>query len=337
MEFKSRKQNIRNWCIENDFTELLDRWDYEKNEKSPEDVYNLSGSYWIKCKDHPEHSSLHYLDNIVKRKKIPECSICNSFGVWCEEHSREDLLRRWDYEKNKVTPYEIAKGSFKKYWFKCPKGIHESDLKPINNIVKQYGTSLCEGCNSFGQWGIDNICSDFIEKYWSDKNTVNPFRIARRSNKKIWIKCQEKKYHPDYQVSCANFAKGTRCPYCRGLKVAKEDSLGYLYPKSLECWVEKKTTPFDYTPNSNKKVYWNCEKHGQYKRSIIGQVEADFVCPQCRKHMTESKLERKVSEYIERLYRDIKHEYDCTIIPVNPETGRKLPFDNEIVPLKLII
>src|SRR5437870_1816828 len=31
------------------------------------------------------------------------------------------------------------------------------------------------------------------------------------------------------------------------------------------------------------------------------------------------------------------HEFDCSIIPISPRTGYKLPFDNEIGELKLII
>ena len=43
-------------------------------------------------------------------------------------------------------------------------------------------------CNSFAYWGIDNICDDFLEKYWDyERNTVDPWNVAYGSNKKVWI------------------------------------------------------------------------------------------------------------------------------------------------------
>lgn len=338
--FKSGKkygESIYDWCVRIGFTELLERWDTEKNGCTPKEVTSTKKSYWFKCENGLHDSELRSMTTIAVNHKVPGCSVCNSFGVWCENHARMDLLKRWDYEKNNCTPYEVSHASEKKYWFKCPRGLHPSEAKAINNVIGKFGSSKCVMCQSFAQWGEDELGQDFLEKYWSDKNESDPWKIYHGSQKKIWIKCQEKEYHPDYETTCASFSNGHRCPYCHGFKVAKEDSLGYKYPESIKLWVEKKTTPYDYMPSSNKKVYWNCEKHGQYKRAVIDEVEAGFVCPKCRKEMAESKLQKKVREYIESLYDDIRHEYSCTIVPINPKTNYKLPFDNEIVPLKLII
>ena len=144
-----------------------------------------------------------------------KCRRCNSFGCWCIDNDEMDLLKRWDCEKNKISPFDIDYSSSKKYYFKCRKNKHDSELKYISNIIKQPNSRLCIGCHSFGQWGIDNIDPDFINKYWSDKNTINPFEITHRSTKKVWIKCQDINYHEDYIIACANFVKGEGCPYCK--------------------------------------------------------------------------------------------------------------------------
>ena len=52
-----------------------------------------------------------------------------SFAEWCKDNGHEDWLSLWDYELNDVKPDEVAYKSGKKYWFKCPRGIHESELK----------------------------------------------------------------------------------------------------------------------------------------------------------------------------------------------------------------
>lgn len=48
-----------------------------------------------------------------------------SFYDWCMENGRESLLSEWEYNKNyPLTPYNCARGTSKKVWWKCEKG-HE--------------------------------------------------------------------------------------------------------------------------------------------------------------------------------------------------------------------
>lgn len=332
-----RGESFFDWCQRTDNQSFLMQWDYKLNKENPEDIYKTNNDgHYFKCNNgHDSYKCI--VRDVVHHKKIPECPICNSFGLWCEKNGRNDLLDRWDYDLNKCTPYDVSISSTFKKYFKCPKGIHKSELKSLDNIRKQYGSCQCIQCNSIGQFGIDNVDPDFLGKYVSEKNTFDLMQIHRRSMKKIWIKCQDTDYHQDYEITASNFAAGKRCPYCSKKKLDKKDSLGYLYPQAFDFWVEKKTTPYDYFPKSNKKVYWNCSVHGQYKRRICDMVKSDFMCPQCVKGSSQSRLQRKVSDYISSLFSDVRHEYDCTIIAINPETNYKLPYDNEIVDLKLII
>lgn len=333
-----RNQTLEQWCIENNNEDILKRWDYEKNPTPPSKIINFHNiAPYFKCENNIHDSEVKTLGNVIKYNKVPGCKICSSFGIWCEKHNRFDLLKRWDYEKNILTPYDISVSTTKKYYFKCPKGIHESELKDINNIRKQFHSGRCVSCASIGQFGIDYIDKDFINKYWSDKNIKNPMVVNRNSNSKIWIKCQDVDYHEDYEVTCSNFITGKRCPYCAKKKIHPKESLGGLYPQCYEYWVQKKTTPLDYLPMSNKLVYWKCDKHGEYRRKICDMVNADFVCPKCRREEKESKLQKKVHEYLSSLGYTIKTEYDCSLIPINPNTNYPLPFDNEVVELKLII
>lgn len=58
-----------------------------------------------------------------------------SFKQWCEDNNRQDLLDRWDYEKTGFAPEDITFASAKPVYFKCPKGIHESEKKRVNTIT----------------------------------------------------------------------------------------------------------------------------------------------------------------------------------------------------------
>lgn len=329
------------WCINNNHSDFLNRWDYDLNKIDPKDVSASSiDKYYFICpnKEHP--SQLHSLSDIKRHEKIPQCKICNSFGYWCEHNNRPDLLKRWDYNLNKKTPYEVSIATKFDQYFLCPKGIHKSELKNLNNLRKQYGSSRCYQCDSIGQFGIDNISKNFIKEYWSDKNDTNPFDINKFSNKKIWINCQNKDYHQDYEISTTNFRKGERCPYCASKKIHILDSLGTLFEKSIKAWSDKnEKTPFDYFPQSNKTVFWECEnnKHDSYKRKIVSSVQADFRCPECVRKRNESFLQEKVRKYLENIFTNINHEHDCLLKPINPDTGYVMPYDNEIVDIKLII
>lgn len=139
-----------------------------------------------------------------------------SFEQWCKNNNRQDILDRWDYELNNCKPNEIGYATNKKCYFKCPNELHNSELKNINSFTNKYYKEkdiMCNQCNSFGQYLINTYGESGIIKYWSEQNIVNPFEIAKMSNSKYYIKCQEKGYHEDYAIACYNFVNGNRCPF----------------------------------------------------------------------------------------------------------------------------
>lgn len=94
-----------------------------------------------------------------------------SFEQWCIENNYHNILNCWDYDLNNCKPSDIAYATNKKYYFKCPKEIHKSELKSISNFTNgQEGTIYCKACSSFAQWGVDNLGEDFLEKYWDYDN-----------------------------------------------------------------------------------------------------------------------------------------------------------------------
>lgn len=339
-------KSFYDWCIENNRQDLLDRWDYKLNQCDYRDVaYACSKKYYFKCPLGLHKSELMTISHITSRNSRVDCKQCNSFGQWCLNNNRQNILERWDYKLNKCSPFNVEHGTTNKYYFKCPKGIHKSELKCLNNFTNAYksqeGSIDCNACNSFAQWGIDNLGENFLKKYWDyDKNKIDPWKISRSTKKKVFIYCVNVKYHDSYLITTNDFVNGKRCSYCGGKKVHKYDSLGWLYPESFKYWsVKNKKSPYEYAPRSSTKVWWMClsNKHKDYLRSIDEEVRLNFRCSSCVRERGESFLQEKVRVYIEQLGYNIKHETSCTLIPINPKTKMSLPFDNEIVDLKLII
>ena len=241
--------------------------------------------------------------NLFAIKKTNETKLKNgkSFEQWCIENNKQDILNLWDYElNNNIKPNEVNYRSKKKYYFKCSRRLHKSELKNIGNFTYRNNNINCNQCNSFAQWGIDNINSDFLDKYWDyEKNNelgINPWEISKRNDKKVYIFCQEKDYHESYPISCTNFVIGNRCSYCSNKRVHLLDSLGTLHPEVLNIWSDRnKKSPYEYTSNSGQDVYWKCPngKHDDYKRDIHNSNTRNFHCPDCQ----HSKGEEKITNY----------------------------------------
>jgi len=270
-----------------------------------------------------------------------------SFRQWCINNGRQDLLDRWDYKLNNCNPEDVPSKSSKKYWFLCNRNIHNSELHGISDLVNDKQRNIdCRKCKSFAQRSIDNLGENFFEKYWDyDINILDPWEISYGNNakdKKVWIKCQEKDYHGSYDVSCNDFSSNKRCPLCTNQhgKVHPLDSLGTLYPESLNVWSDKNTkSPFEYAPKSSQEVYWKCKdgKHDDYLRKISNSQLCGFDCPYCVAENNYSKLQSKTVAYLGELNYEILHENNCTISPKNMLKVKKiksssmLRYDNEII------
>lgn len=144
---KQKFLSLYDWCIENNYSILLNEWDYDLNEITPKDVSwgTHKKVYWVcsKCGN-------IYLSSIVKRTIGRNCPICagkkvilgyNDFATLCP-----NLLKEWDFSKNVISPYEITKGSNKKVWWVCPKG--HSYEAVVNIRTRENKPSSCPFCST---------------------------------------------------------------------------------------------------------------------------------------------------------------------------------------------
>ena len=300
--------SFEQWCNENDRQDILIRWDYDLNDLKPTEVpYSSKKKIYFRCAKEIHVSELKSITSITSRlNHFVLCNQCNSFEQWCIDNNRRDILDRWDYELNDKSPIEISHGLKIKYWFKCPRGIHESELKSINNLTTGKQNNIdCIKCNSFSQWGIDNLGENFLDLYWDDEKNINinPWEISHSSYKKVFIKCQKKKYHDSYDIYCCNFVNGERCSYCANRKVHPLDSLaqhiidnhGKEFLKST--WSDKNIKSlYEYPPNTDKKIWWKCPngRHEDYYKKISDSNTCKFRCPEC----AFSKGEKKIEEWL---------------------------------------
>lgn len=91
-------------------------------------------------------------------------SVTKTFYEWCAENNRLDLNERFDVDKNGCTTKDVGYQSNKKYWFKCPRGIHESEEFYITVLTRSHSSGKCRKCNSVAQIVIDKYGEDYL---WS--------------------------------------------------------------------------------------------------------------------------------------------------------------------------
>lgn len=176
-------------------------------------------------------------------------------------------MLRWDDEKNPVSPFEVPYSSSVKRWFKCPCGKHPSELKTIYSYVDGHAKSLdCKMCNSFAEVNIKRYGSQFLDLYWSEKNTMNPWQISFANNdQKIYIRCQENPTHEDYILTPGKFNGGRRCPIC-GLDISKsklqKDVEKYLVEKGHDINMEFNCSIITHSPVNNRPMPYDFEVPG---------------------------------------------------------------------------
>ena len=205
-----------------------------------------------------------------------------SFGNWCVDNGHQDWIDLWDFELNKCSPFDVAYKSNKKYWFRCPRGLHPSEAKMLANVSSGKVKSSCNRCCSFGQWLLDNLGADAIDRYWSDKNDCSPFERGKSSGLKVWIKCEDVS-HPDYLIAPCNFIHGARCSVCINHKVIT--GINDIATTHLEFvkYFKNKDDATIYSVRSGKVVWFKCPLCGYERCTTIDKAfgRGHYSCPCC--------------------------------------------------------
>ena len=275
-------------CHENSlavkYPTLSKEWDYNKNEKTPNDYVKWSGiKVWWKCKN--GHS---WETRICNRSRNGNgCPYCSNQKV-SNENSLSflipNLAKEWDICKNKeilgLLSNCVSIGSNKKAWWKCKNG--HSWLATITGRVNGSGCPHCSGRYPSKENNV-LIKHPVIVKDWdSNKNIKHPEEYSSSSREKVWWKCHVCKEEWEGRIDARTIGKNG-CPYCSGRNATATDNLLVKYPLISKEWDYKnnKARPEDYKSHSDKKVWWKCLCCGKgWKTTISHRVEGTG-CPNC--------------------------------------------------------
>jgi hypothetical protein len=296
-------------------------------------------------------------------------------GLIIEEIETEWRSRNIQYYKNKgykftncgdkflVNSKDLSSGSHVIVNVKCDNCLEELSI-PFSSFSRcnKNGKYYCKKCSiklyglknsldtrrnnsiSFMEWCLNNNRQDIL-KLWDYKlNNKFPEQVSYGSKSNYYFKCPLG-IHESFKkcvksITSKNFKISSACDKCNSFEFwcEKNNHIDYL-----KLWDYKlnKCSPNDVRYGSHSEYYFKCPlgKHRSHniviKRIVSGNTN---ICPYCVRERTKSFLQEKVDNYICKKYNyKINHEYDCSIVPINPRTKMLLPFDNEIEELRLII
>jgi len=278
--------------IDND--ELLKSWNHIKNgDLKPEHIkLGSNKKIWWVCERGHEWPATPY--SRVAGNGCPYCS-----GRYVIEGETDlktlnpNLAKEWNYEKNgDLKPEHFTANSNKRAWWKCNKG-HEWQAV-IGGRNSGYGCPFCAGQKVLkGHNDLQTVNPTLASEWNYEKNNeLTPAEVMPNSKKKIWWKCQ--KGH-EWEATIDSRNRGAGCPYCSGRYAIKgENDLQTVNPTLAKEWNYEKNdelTPMDVKPNSNKKVWWKCNK-GHEWQEVIAQRNNGNNCPICRKNKGDNLEQR---------------------------------------------
>lgn len=173
---------------------------------------------------------------------------------------------------------------------------------------------------------------DVFKQIHPTKNEgVDLMELAFSTHKKIWWLCLSGHSYDSTINSRTNNETG--CPYCSNNKLCQEKCLGNTNSELSKEWHPTKNgtlTPFDIARNSNKKVWWKCDKEHEWEAKIGSRNFSSSGCPTCNRNGT-SDIERKFYYYLQLIF---KYSINCHKIKNNK---RNVEIDIFIPELNLAI
>lgn len=306
------------------FPQIAKEWHYEKNGVlNPNNItWGSDKMVWWKCEKGHEWQTRIYLRTGRYKSKCPYCSHRRLTYENSLEARNPELSDIWNFEKNEEkTLKDFSYSSNQRVWWKCPKG-HEW-LMSINQIQRNKAKEKCPYCTN-RRVSEDNslaVVNQELAKQWNTQKNgeVQPKDVLPSSGQVVWWKC-EKGHEWKAKINLRN--RGMGCPYCKGDKVAKENSLlevekEWNYAKNTEI------QPENVSRGSGKTVWWICKKNHEWQDTVAHRTSGRG-CPYCSgRRVTQENCLANTNQTIAKQWNYLRNG-DLTPEQVSQCSGKKV-------------
>ncbi len=278
--------SFKDYCIENNRTDLLMQWDTENNlPLTPETIsYGSSRNIHWRCEKGHRWTAQPW----TRRTGTGDCPICTNKkiveGINDLQSQYPALMRQWHPTKNQgLDPSKISPGSHRSAWWICEHG-HEWRAQIKTRTVQGCSCPVCTGRKV--KTGFNDLATKHpeIAKEWHPQKNgeLTPEQVLSGSNQKVWWRCTN---GHEWRAAIASRSKGSECPVCSNKTiVAGENDFASAYPKLAEEWdIEKNGAlkPTEVAVNSNRVVWWRCHLGHSYKAIVASRTARTNGCPYC--------------------------------------------------------
>lgn len=316
-----RNLNINKKTVGHKFPNLIQEWS-TKNTETPF-YYSVSSDakvWWVCEFGHEWNTQIK--NRTIKQTGCPYCSGKRVNIDNCIATTHPEIAKDWHPKKNiGLTPYTISRGSDKEVWWLATCGHEWNDT--VSHRVHGRKCPFCSGKRVDEGNCLATLKPKLLEQWHPTKNKdLTPFDITLGSQKEAWWQCE--KGHEWEAIVSSRALSDNGCPYCTGRKACADNCLATLKPILSTEWNYNKNdglTPYDVTKNSNKIVWWTCNKCNYEWKSTVANRTNGNGCPQCK----ESKGEKKVRNYLKLHGVSFKSQYNFR--GLNGVGGNNLKFD----------
>ncbi len=200
-------------------------------------------------------------------------------------------------KNRKLKPTDVPPFSSEVVWWQCKKNKdHEWPCSISSRTSNNGGCPFCAGRRVTDE---HNLKTEFpaIAKQWHPTRNLplTPSDVTPGSSKVVWWRCFKSADHM-WKAQIAQIVVGRReghtgCPFCKGRRVAPDNSLAAKRPGLLAQWNTERNLPQkpeEVTPGSLKLVWWKCPKEPDHdwQASIhhmnTTHKRGDTGCPFCK-------------------------------------------------------
>lgn len=281
------KQSFYDWCIKNSRQDLLDRWDYDLNKKSPKEVSCQSRDiFYFHCKNNPEHSSsTARLNHLIRNLAPLSCIECNSFAQWCSDNISEDFITKyWCYDLNdNINPWKIScKDRKNEIYLKCNNGCdHIYHVYPRGFIVGSHSCRICN--NKIVVKGLNDLftTNPELKEIWDfRKNTkIDPYEMTYGTIRKAWWKCN--KCGNEWEAFISNVSRGHGCPKCAKLHLSEIRRISHDKFCEKIKQINSDITIIGEYMGDNNKILCKCNIDGYEWEAWPSHLLRRRGCPVC--------------------------------------------------------
>lgn len=286
--------------------EIADEWNYQKNDKRPEEFTESSGNsvWWICDQGHEWEARI---SNRTKSNKPTGCPYCSNQKVLAGVNDLLTLFpqvaEEWHPVKNSLKSDKVFARTNKQVWWlgKCG---HEWNMRISDRTLSNNGCPYCSGKRILkGFNDLGTLKPSLLLEWDYEKNKIDPQQISAGRKEKVWWKCT--KGH-SWDAFINERTNGHGCPLCSGRRfVSGVNDLATRFPHLIIEWdfERNKFLPSSLSANSFEKVWWKCSVGHSWQTQINYRTHGGTKCPTCFLSGV-SQMEQDLTKVVEALVKD---------------------------------